>query len=82
MFTADTTFRGHEWKDDALCREVSLDTHYPAEAQDHSLAKRICARCPVRAECLEHALATNEHEGIWGGLTPRQWAKIKRERAA
>ena len=32
------------------------------------LAKRLCANCPVRADCLEAALARHETYGIWGGL--------------
>jgi WhiB family transcriptional regulator, redox-sensing transcriptional regulator len=32
-------------------------------------AKRICARCTVRGECLDYALSVREPYGIWGGLT-------------
>jgi WhiB family redox-sensing transcriptional regulator len=32
------------------------------------VAKRICASCAVREECLEAALARHESYGIWGGL--------------
>jgi len=32
------------------------------------VAKRICASCGVREECLEAALARHESYGIWGGL--------------
>jgi WhiB family redox-sensing transcriptional regulator len=31
-------------------------------------AKAICRECPVRRECLEHALSVGETHGIWGGL--------------
>jgi WhiB family transcriptional regulator, redox-sensing transcriptional regulator len=31
-------------------------------------AKRICAGCDVRGECLEYALRIREPHGIWGGL--------------
>ena len=31
-------------------------------------AKAICARCPVRMECLEYAIRIREPHGIWGGL--------------
>jgi WhiB family transcriptional regulator, redox-sensing transcriptional regulator len=30
-------------------------------------AKAICARCPVRVECLRGALARREPWGVWGG---------------
>lgn len=32
-------------------------------------AKAVCARCPVKDECLAHALRNEEPDGIWGGLT-------------
>jgi WhiB family transcriptional regulator, redox-sensing transcriptional regulator len=31
-------------------------------------AKRICADCAVRTECLDYALRIREPHGIWGGL--------------
>ena len=31
-------------------------------------AKRICATCPVRRDCLGYALRIREPHGIWGGL--------------
>jgi WhiB family redox-sensing transcriptional regulator len=34
-----------------------------------STAKRICAACPVRRECLDYAMRVHEPFGIWGGLT-------------
>ena len=32
-------------------------------------AKKICTPCPVKTQCLEHALAVPEDYGVWGGLT-------------
>ncbi|MEV7182071.1 WhiB family transcriptional regulator, partial [Kitasatospora sp. NPDC093679] len=32
-------------------------------------AKHICATCPVRAACLDAAIARRERHGIFGGLT-------------
>ena len=37
------------------------------ELQDIAAAKRLCAACPVIAECLEGALARREPAGVWGG---------------
>ena len=31
-------------------------------------AKDVCMRCPVQLPCREHALATGEAFGVWGGL--------------
>jgi hypothetical protein len=32
--------------------------------------RELCPPCPVRAECLAHALLHRERWGVWGGLTP------------
>jgi WhiB family transcriptional regulator, redox-sensing transcriptional regulator len=35
-------------------------------------AKTICAACPVRDECLQHAVTSDERYGIWGGLNQEE----------
>ena len=32
----------------------------------------MCATCPVIINCREHALATHEPYGVWGGLTEEE----------
>lgn len=44
--------------------------------QEVRRAKSICAVCPVRRECLDFALKTQQAWGVWGGLT-----SAERERA-
>lgn len=46
----------------------------PAEQVDKALA--VCAVCPARRECLEHALEYGER-GIWGGTTGRQRKEMR-----
>lgn len=66
-----------EWRELARCRSHPAvlffgldDLETPAERRiREEAAKRICAECQVRQECLEYALATKEPYGIWGGLT-------------
>lgn len=41
-------------------------------------ARRICNQCPVRAECLAHAVQTYEDQGIWAGTTPDQRKRLRR----
>lgn len=41
-------------------------------------AAKACAGCPVIAECLERALRTGETFGIWGGTTPEQRQRMRR----
>lgn len=43
----------------------------PADT-DYNKARVICLRCPVRAECLDHAMNFPEAWGMWGGKTPRE----------
>jgi WhiB family redox-sensing transcriptional regulator len=39
-------------------------------------AKKICAGCPVIAECLEQALVYN-YEGVWGGTSAKERRSLK-----
>ncbi len=39
----------------------------PEREAREARAKTICARCPVREECLSWALAIREPHGVWGG---------------
>ena len=41
-------------------------------------AKSVCARCPVRNDCLNDALTSDERFGIWGGLTERERRSLAR----
>jgi WhiB family redox-sensing transcriptional regulator len=77
------------WADRALCAEADPDAWFPDNGQNDraTIAKRICARCPVRAECLEHALAGADtwHGiafGIWGGTTVQERRTLRRARQA
>jgi WhiB family redox-sensing transcriptional regulator len=69
-----------EWQERGLCREVGGDEWFP-EGGNGQAAKRICARCPVRAECLWYALDNDVRHGIWGGMTDPQRKQLKREAA-
>lgn len=68
------------WMTRALCAQIGPEPFY-AEVHGHgsgrdyaerdrmvATAKATCGRCPVRAECLAHALANDERYGIWGGV--------------
>lgn len=48
-------------------------------------ARRICAQCPLRHQCLEYALSAGMPAGIWGGLSTGERERIRaarRERGA
>lgn len=70
------------WRDNALCARTDPALFHPEEGQSASAAKTVCAVCPVRAECLEHALTRSEPDGVWGGLTVRERRALKRQTRA
>lgn len=37
----------------------------------------VCRACPVRAECLQYALAADERFGVWGGLSETERAGLR-----
>jgi WhiB family redox-sensing transcriptional regulator len=68
------------WRDKGACRGIDPEIFYPADDDDAEEAKAICAGCGVRQACLEHALASREKEGVWGGATERERRRIVRQR--
>ena len=45
---------------------------FPDKGESARPAKRVCAGCEVRAECLQEALDRGERFGVWGGLSERE----------
>lgn len=60
----------NSWQDHADCKGCT-DLFYPGRGETDvwDAAKAICAGCPVRGECLDHAIANGERYGVWGGTT-------------
>ena len=69
------------WSDYALCGQADPEAWFP-EPGFRTVAKTICARCPVRYPCLLAALARNERFGIWAGLTTAERDELRLGRAA
>jgi WhiB family transcriptional regulator, redox-sensing transcriptional regulator len=66
------------WQTDALCSQTDPEAFFPEKGGSTRDAKKICASCDVRAQCLEYALQNDERFGIWGGLSERERRKLKR----
>ena len=67
--------RPGSWAERGLCAKADPELWFPVDEEDPELAAEaadVCFGCPVRRDCLAHALAIGERHGIWGGLTPRQ----------
>ena len=75
------------WREQAACLGSQSDVFFPVGRGAGSrnwvmAAKRICASCPVRPECLSYAVTTIQPDGVWGGTTPKERQKLRREAAA
>lgn len=67
-----------QWREHAAC-VGNFDLFF----EDHkrtvvNKAKAFCKTCPVRLECLEHAIK-NDERGIWGGMTANERRKLIRK---
>lgn len=68
------------WQRDAACRGSDPALFFTERGESTAEAKAICAGCPVRAECLEYALETDQRHGLWGGLSERGRRRIRNAR--
>ena len=75
-----------EWMLSGACTgQPDLDLHFPEAAEgtpaydrQAGRAKRVCETCPVVAECLGYAVRFNIKDGIWGGTTGAERARVRR----
>jgi len=82
----------YEWQARSSCRTklkfdkdakkrvpYTADDFYPESGKTVTEeVKRLCARCPVKDKCLDHALV-HEKYGYWGGTTEIQRATMRRK---
>jgi WhiB family redox-sensing transcriptional regulator len=68
------------WMLNAKCRGVNPAEFFPSDGSGVEVAQRMCAECPVRAECLEYALENRIDQGVWGGASERERRRILRRR--
>lgn len=71
------TLRYRGWQEHALCDGMDPAIFFPERGESNARAKRICARCPVRGECLVTAIhdeptGKSERHGTAGGLTANE----------
>jgi WhiB family redox-sensing transcriptional regulator len=72
-----------EWMAQGNCARESPSTFFPSDGVGVEVARRICATCPVKDQCLEHALVNRIDHGVWGGCSERERRRIlKRRRLA
>ena len=66
------------WQSDSLCAQTDPEAFFPEKGGSTRDAKKICASCEVRPQCLQYALANDERFGIWGGLSERERRKLRK----
>ncbi len=68
------------WQQRAACVGDAAALFYPPlraerkaiRVSREARAKAVCAQCPVRVDCLQHAFDHDERYGIWGGMTDKE----------
>jgi WhiB family transcriptional regulator, redox-sensing transcriptional regulator len=68
-----------EWQFEGACNGIKTDEFF-LEDNMRGKTKRlrevsavaICNTCPVKQQCLDHALSVPEVYGVWGGMTEEQ----------
>lgn len=69
------------WVELAACTATDPELFFTDNIRYIEIAKRICNGCPVKEECLDHAIDNKEPYGIRGGQTARERARtIRRNR--
>lgn len=72
--------RGEDWREQALCAQVDPDLWFPEKGSQTHASKKVCAACPVAAQCLEWAVTHKQREGVWGGKSDQERRAIERQR--
>ena len=93
-FSRPSTWDDSRWRDDAACRDTDPELFFPVGStgdaiEETRVAIALCQRCPVREQCLEFAMVTNQRDGIWGGASEEDrrrmrsaWVAARRRRQA
>ena len=69
------------WMDSALCAETDPALFTVEKGGSWEPARKICGGCDVREACLEYAQRTMQMQSIWGGLSPLERRRLRKEAA-
>ncbi|MEO6122017.1 MAG: WhiB family transcriptional regulator [Acidimicrobiales bacterium] len=81
--TNTTDWDRREWRVEAACRDLDPDLFFPVGSTGAALdeiasATALCRSCPVREQCLDFAMKTNQESGIWGGTSEDERRGLRR----
>lgn len=84
IMSVSATFRAASagWASLGACQNSDADLFFPIASSGPALqqtaeAKAVCARCPVRVDCLSYALETGQDAGVWGGASVEERRAIR-----
>lgn len=60
------------WATFAACKDAPEVSFFPQTKTEARAALAVCGICPVREDCLDHAIETSERFGVWGGMTEKE----------
>jgi len=66
---------------DGACRGTGTGAYFPNRGEPVARAKVVCAACAVRGECLAYALADDQLQGVWGGMSDADRRAMRRNAA-
>ena len=67
------------WAQHGSCGKAEPDALF-VRGGAQRVAKQVCIRCPVIAECLADSLDNHTEFGVWGGMTERQRRALLKRR--
>lgn len=72
-----------DWTREAACIGADYHVFFAEKSGQAAIqvaaAKAICARCPVRPECLAYALKNRIRHGVWGGTSEGEREQLRRQ---
>jgi WhiB family redox-sensing transcriptional regulator len=68
-----------DWRRLAACRGTDRpDLFFPMRPAGVRKAKAVCARCPVKDQCLQWAMDSRQNFGVWGGKSEKERLRLRR----
>ncbi len=67
-----------QWRRDSACKPHPTQWWFAGHPKEITRAKRICASCPVAAQCLEYAVARPALLGVWAATSATERAAMRR----
>ena len=83
VLPADARAPSLAWMSRGACQSEDPELFFPLSPLGPGLAqlavaKAVCGRCRVRAECLRFALSTGQEYGVWGGMSEEERTAMRR----